>query len=172
MSVDGRKQVLQAHLADGEEAIEGHSTDEKSFVVTERRLLVITDGDEADSREQRVETIPFDQTTGVLVDSHAEGQTDAILAALGGLVGALGLGSFAVAGGNTGGDTGLMMGLGFVGIVAALVLVAIAVDTHDGHTELTIQRLGSAPERSYTLTRDADQFAAEVSKRAAGRPTH
>jgi hypothetical protein len=159
---DAHKETVQSHLPSGETIKSAHSDGLDTMVVTGSRLFTVTSGERGDKKARRTQAIAFDEVTSVTVDVLEDGSANVALLIFAAI---LGIGAVVLMLPSTGGGAivfvGLILALGAVGVAG------VALDTDDGHIEVTVRTNNDDDTHSYTLQRDAEDVAAAISEQAA-----
>ena len=161
MGASSPKEVLEPHVASGESPKLSHTSEDRTILGTDRRLLILEMGEEGDRAANRTHSILYDNITGIEINEIEPASPDygtaaasLLLALFGGVIGFVG---FSMSTSGTASDMNQL--LGTIGIPVALALIGFslyraikAFDTDPGHLSVTIE--GAGLSRSLLLPQE------------------
>lgn len=157
--------AIAAHTRNDEEIQAAHTTASKTMLVTDKRFLAVTFGEQDDRDASRIESVSIDNVAGVDVDQLEDEDPSYLRMGAGAIaiLAALRIGTVAA---STLSDLlGVVVILAAVGIFAAGGWLAYTgFKTDDGHIKLSLFTTSRGANLSFKLPRSAEDFTAAVTK--------
>ncbi|WP_255168495.1 hypothetical protein [Natrononativus amylolyticus] len=160
------QETIRAHIADGETAIDACTTEQETYLVTARRLLVLTHSDRG-NETTTVESTFFDAIGGIEIHHRRSSGPDELSLVFGILALIVGLLSLALLGRVDGGEAAIIVLFGLGGAVIGILAILDAYDTDEGSVSVDLLTTEGDSVRNFTLHEDYLEFAETISKTAA-----
>lgn len=160
-----QKKVIEGHLSPSETTKAVQTGETQLIVVTDSRMLTITETSEAgqDTRQVNSTLLTGPHVVGSRVEHTGSKPVDVIEFAIGFIVGIVGLSFLAASSTATGvaGSLAILVGLGL--LIGGGYICYSSFDTNDGELKATILTLDDEPNHSVTLPENSTDVARSIS---------